>query len=205
MSPLLYGFSCHLCLPSAMTGPNPAGLGTLGLSANLAKEKLLEAGFKDVCILDWGHPLNRYYLATIWGMIWECGGFFWQYFRYTFEDTFKEKNSKGYFRSQNPIVQAKTSILICGKKIISPNYGWKTATRYKCWQVCMPHDLARDTSSCTECYFWFWTRKCRNFGPSIFVVWLADGKKVINQLRKIIQNNSNKRETWRPLKKKKTI
>lgn len=64
MSPLLYGFSCHLCLPSAMSAPNAAGLGTLGLSANLAKEKLLEAGFKDVSILDWGHPLNRYYLAT---------------------------------------------------------------------------------------------------------------------------------------------
>lgn len=28
----LYGFSCHICLPSGMSAPNPAGLGTLGIS-----------------------------------------------------------------------------------------------------------------------------------------------------------------------------
>jgi len=58
------GFSCHLCLPSAMSGPNPAGLGTLGLSQSLAEKMLKKAGFKSVEVLDWGHPLNRYYLAT---------------------------------------------------------------------------------------------------------------------------------------------
>jgi 2-polyprenyl-3-methyl-5-hydroxy-6-metoxy-1,4-benzoquinol methylase len=64
LSPLLYGYSCHLCLPSAMSGPTSVGLGTLGLSENLAREKLMEAGFSKVDVLDWGHPLNRYYLAS---------------------------------------------------------------------------------------------------------------------------------------------
>lgn len=63
-SPLMYGFSCHLCLPSAMSAPNSVGLGTMGLSENMAREKLMEVGFTKVDVLDWGHPLNRYYLAT---------------------------------------------------------------------------------------------------------------------------------------------
>jgi ubiquinone/menaquinone biosynthesis C-methylase UbiE len=64
LSPLMYGFSCHICLPSAMSAPNSVGLGTMGLSEELAREKLMEAGFKKVDVLDWGHPLNRYYLAS---------------------------------------------------------------------------------------------------------------------------------------------
>ena len=64
LSPLLYGFSCHICLPSAMSAPNAIGLGTMGLSEIMAREKLMEAGFKKVEVLEWGHPLNRYYLAT---------------------------------------------------------------------------------------------------------------------------------------------
>ena len=67
LAPLLYGFSCHLCLPSALSAPNAEGLGTLGLSENLMKEKLMEAGFKKVSVLDWDHPLNRYYLASTTG------------------------------------------------------------------------------------------------------------------------------------------
>jgi 2-polyprenyl-3-methyl-5-hydroxy-6-metoxy-1,4-benzoquinol methylase len=45
LSHLMYGFSCHICLPSAMSAPDSAGLGTMGLSENLAREKLMEAGF----------------------------------------------------------------------------------------------------------------------------------------------------------------
>jgi SAM-dependent methyltransferase len=41
LAPLLYGFSCHLCLPSAMVGENPAGLGTLGLSQVFPPPSLL--------------------------------------------------------------------------------------------------------------------------------------------------------------------
>lgn len=32
MASLCYGFSCHICLPSAMEGDQPEALGTLGLS-----------------------------------------------------------------------------------------------------------------------------------------------------------------------------
>jgi len=64
MAHLMYGFSCHLCLPSALSSPNGAGLGTLGLSPSLAEKMLRNAGFEKFEILDWGHPLNRYYLAT---------------------------------------------------------------------------------------------------------------------------------------------
>lgn len=60
---LTYGFSCHLCLPSAMSSENAAGLGALGLSKSLAERMLKDAGFENVEILDWERPLNRYYLA----------------------------------------------------------------------------------------------------------------------------------------------
>jgi 2-polyprenyl-3-methyl-5-hydroxy-6-metoxy-1,4-benzoquinol methylase len=59
LAPLMYGFSCHVCLPSAMSTPDSVGLGTMGLSEKLAKEKLIDAGFEKVEVLDWKHPLNR--------------------------------------------------------------------------------------------------------------------------------------------------
>jgi hypothetical protein len=31
LAPLLYGFSCHLCLPSGLSTPDGLGLGTTGL------------------------------------------------------------------------------------------------------------------------------------------------------------------------------
>jgi ubiquinone/menaquinone biosynthesis C-methylase UbiE len=61
---LLYGFSCFLCLPSALEGDGAAGLGTLGWGEKTARNMLKEAGFGTVEVLEnWGHPLNRYYLA----------------------------------------------------------------------------------------------------------------------------------------------
>ena len=64
MAALMYGFSNHICLPSALAGPNPAGLGTMGLSQSLAESMLKTAGFDRVEVLDWHHPMNRYYLAV---------------------------------------------------------------------------------------------------------------------------------------------
>ena len=63
LAPMVYGFSCHSCLPSAMAGPNPAALGAMGLNEVLLKEKLLEAGFKDLEKLDFGHRMNQYWLT----------------------------------------------------------------------------------------------------------------------------------------------
>jgi SAM-dependent methyltransferase len=60
----LYGFSCLCCLPSGMSAPGAAGLGTMGLSIPLAEKMLKTAGFKDFKVLEWTHPLNRYYVAV---------------------------------------------------------------------------------------------------------------------------------------------
>jgi 2-polyprenyl-3-methyl-5-hydroxy-6-metoxy-1,4-benzoquinol methylase len=64
MAPIMYGFSCHVCLPSAMIGPDAMGLGTLGWNQSLAEKMLKEAGFNKVEVLQWDHPINRYYMAT---------------------------------------------------------------------------------------------------------------------------------------------
>lgn len=109
LAPMLYGFSCHLCLPSglaAVADGEALGLGTMGISivsrcsfwppapapactttctalqARMAELRVLrpggvslflmqakmhemlgEAGFKSTKVLDWAHPLNRYYEA----------------------------------------------------------------------------------------------------------------------------------------------
>ena len=46
-----------------MSDENAEGLGTLGLSTSLADKILKNAGFSQVEVLDWEHPLNRYYCA----------------------------------------------------------------------------------------------------------------------------------------------
>lgn len=66
LAPLLYGFSCHLCLPSGMSAPDGAALGTTGISAGKMKEMLCAAGFRTAEVLpEFQHPLNRYYIATV--------------------------------------------------------------------------------------------------------------------------------------------
>lgn len=62
LAPMVYGFSCHVCLPSAMQGPNPAALGAMGLTESLLREKLLKAGFKSLEKLDFGHKMNQFWL-----------------------------------------------------------------------------------------------------------------------------------------------
>jgi ubiquinone/menaquinone biosynthesis C-methylase UbiE len=63
LAPMVYGFSCHVCLPSAMQGPKPAALGAMGLTESLLREKLMEAGFKSLEKLDFGHKMNQFWLV----------------------------------------------------------------------------------------------------------------------------------------------
>eukprot|EP00887_Chlorella_sp_A99_P003698 scaffold7.g3698.t1 len=63
LAPLLYGFSCHICLPSGMSAPGAEGLGTLGISESKMKAMLKGAGFGSAEVLDWESPLNRFYIA----------------------------------------------------------------------------------------------------------------------------------------------
>lgn len=63
LAPMVYGFSCHVCLPSAMQGPNPAALGAMGLTEPLLREKITKAGFKSVEKLDFGHKMNQFWLV----------------------------------------------------------------------------------------------------------------------------------------------
>ncbi|EFN54527.1 hypothetical protein CHLNCDRAFT_135271 [Chlorella variabilis] len=55
----MYGFSCHLCLPSGMSAPGGAALGTLGIPAGEMCRMMKEAGFGSAEVLDWDHPWNR--------------------------------------------------------------------------------------------------------------------------------------------------
>eukprot|EP00889_Picochlorum_renovo_P005408 jgi/Picre1/32438/NNA_007784.t1 len=63
LAPMVYGFSCHVCLPSAMQGPHPAALGAMGLTESLLREKLLKAGFKSLEKLEFGHKMNQFWLV----------------------------------------------------------------------------------------------------------------------------------------------
>jgi ubiquinone/menaquinone biosynthesis C-methylase UbiE len=65
LAALAYGYSCHLCLPSALSAPGAEGLGTLGLSAGLAEAMAREAGFSTFKVLAWDHPINRFYLLGV--------------------------------------------------------------------------------------------------------------------------------------------
>ncbi|KAI3425076.1 hypothetical protein D9Q98_008454 [Chlorella vulgaris] len=64
LAPFLYGFSVHLCLPSGMSAPEGAALGTLGIPSGKMCAMLRDAGFGTAEVLEsWNHPLNRYYIA----------------------------------------------------------------------------------------------------------------------------------------------
>ena len=61
MASLMYGLSVLSCLSSALSEPDGAGLGTLGLSANKAREMAAEAGFTRFRKLDIDHSVNAFY------------------------------------------------------------------------------------------------------------------------------------------------
>ncbi len=61
MASLMYGISVLSCMSSALSEPDGAGLGTLGLSANTAREMAERAGFTRFRKLDIDHSVNAFY------------------------------------------------------------------------------------------------------------------------------------------------
>jgi len=58
---LLYGFSIMVCMSSALSTPDGAGLGTLGFNEAVAREMTTAAGFTRFQRLDFDNPMNNYY------------------------------------------------------------------------------------------------------------------------------------------------
>lgn len=61
MASMMYGLSLLTCLPSALSEPDGAGLGTLGLSESVARHLTAEAGFSRFRRLPVDHPVNAFY------------------------------------------------------------------------------------------------------------------------------------------------
>jgi SAM-dependent methyltransferase len=61
MASMMYGISVLSCMSSAMSEPDGAGLGTLGLPATTAEEMARRAGFTRFRVLDIPHSLNAFY------------------------------------------------------------------------------------------------------------------------------------------------
>ncbi len=61
MAALMYGISVLSCMSSAMSAPDGAGLGTLGLSENKAREMSVAAGFTRLRRLDIHNSVNAFY------------------------------------------------------------------------------------------------------------------------------------------------
>jgi 2-polyprenyl-3-methyl-5-hydroxy-6-metoxy-1,4-benzoquinol methylase len=61
MASLLYGVSVLTCMSSAMSEPDGAGLGTLGLPASKAEDMARAAGFTRFAPLAVEHPINAFY------------------------------------------------------------------------------------------------------------------------------------------------
>ena len=61
MASLMYGISVMSCMSSAMSLPDGAGLGTLGLPESKAREMAEDAGFTRFRRLDIEHSLNAFY------------------------------------------------------------------------------------------------------------------------------------------------
>ena len=61
MASLMYGISVLSCMSSALSEPDGAGLGTLGLSANTAREMAERARFTRFRKLDVDHSVNAFY------------------------------------------------------------------------------------------------------------------------------------------------
>jgi hypothetical protein len=58
---MLYGNSVASCLPSGLSEPDGAGLGTLGLPPSRLEQMCQEAGFSRFEVHDVGDPANLYY------------------------------------------------------------------------------------------------------------------------------------------------
>ncbi len=65
MSALMYGISVLSCMSSALSEPDGAGLGTLGLPESLATSMAAEAGFTRFRTLDIDHTVNAFYEINV--------------------------------------------------------------------------------------------------------------------------------------------
>jgi 2-polyprenyl-3-methyl-5-hydroxy-6-metoxy-1,4-benzoquinol methylase len=63
MAAMMYGTSVLTCMSSALSEEGGAGLGTLGLHPGLLEEMVHEAGFRELERIDFGHPVNAFYLV----------------------------------------------------------------------------------------------------------------------------------------------
>lgn len=62
MASMMYGFSVLVCMSSSLSEPGGAGLGTLGLHADLLQKMAEQSGFTRFEPLDLGHPVNAFYV-----------------------------------------------------------------------------------------------------------------------------------------------
>jgi hypothetical protein len=63
MAAMMYGMSVMVCMSSSLSAPGGAGLGTLGLHAELLKGWVREAGFTRFEPVDLGHAVNAFYVV----------------------------------------------------------------------------------------------------------------------------------------------
>ena len=61
MASMMYGISVLSCMASALSEPDGAGLGTLGLPPSKAEAMARQAGFTRFGKLDIEHPINAFY------------------------------------------------------------------------------------------------------------------------------------------------
>ncbi len=62
---MLYGTSVATCMSSALSEPGGAGLGTLGLTTELAARMVRDAGFSTFVVHDFDDPANLYYEVRV--------------------------------------------------------------------------------------------------------------------------------------------
>ena len=63
MAAMMYGISVLACMSSAMSEPGGAGLGTLGLSLDVARRMTAAAGFSTCDPMDLDSPINAFYVV----------------------------------------------------------------------------------------------------------------------------------------------
>jgi 2-polyprenyl-3-methyl-5-hydroxy-6-metoxy-1,4-benzoquinol methylase len=59
---MMFGFSCHCCLPSGMSDKNALGLGTLGFQEPVARKMAAAAGFTGFEVVDWQYDFNNVFV-----------------------------------------------------------------------------------------------------------------------------------------------
>src|SRR6267142_1372698 len=63
MAAMMYGTSVLTCMSSALSEADGLGLGTLGFPESLARKMCAEAGFSHFEPIDFGHPVNAFYVV----------------------------------------------------------------------------------------------------------------------------------------------